>query len=95
MASPCHPRPSDGRGAGGEGGLASSIAPYSLGHRCSPNRLVARHNFGNPSRSNQVVAMTLDNAGNIILAGTSANADGDFDYAVLKGSVPQIRMFLR
>jgi hypothetical protein len=45
-----------------------------------------RYNFGLPARTNQVIAMTLDNAGDIIIAGSQANANGDLDYAILKYS---------
>src|SRR6266545_3083369 len=45
-----------------------------------------RHNFGLPTRTHEVLAMTLDNSGDIIIAGNSVNASGDLDYAILKYS---------
>jgi len=55
----------------------------------------ARHNFGLLSGTHQVVAMTLDNAGDIIIAGNKANASGDLDYAVLKYSQSGTQLWAR
>jgi uncharacterized delta-60 repeat protein len=62
-----------------------TLFAYSLSAAPQP-AWEARHNFGLPSRNNEVVAMTLDNSGDIIIAGSQANANGDLDYAVLKYS---------
>ena len=45
-----------------------------------------RYNFGFLTRTNQVVAMMLDNAGDIIIACNRVNASGDLDYGILKYS---------
>jgi len=55
----------------------------------------ARHNFGLPSLTNQVVAMTMDNSGNIIIAGSQATPSGDLDYVVLKYSQSGTRQWVK
>ena len=45
---------------------------------------VATYNGGLAQGTNQAVAMALDSQGNVIVAGSSTGAAGDFDYVVLK-----------
>ena len=54
-----------------------------------------RHNFGLPSRTHQVVAMTLDHAGDIIIAGNQFTPNGDPDYVLLKYSHAGTQLWAR
>jgi hypothetical protein len=45
---------------------------------------VATYNAGLAQGTNRAVAMALDSQGNVIVAGSSTGAAGDFDYLVLK-----------
>jgi hypothetical protein len=45
---------------------------------------VARYNGGITNGTHQAAALALDNAGNVVVTGSSQNATGSFDYVVLK-----------
>src|SRR2546423_889656 len=45
---------------------------------------VARYNGGLTNKDHRPVATALDSSGNIYVAGSSQNASGDYDYALLK-----------
>ena len=55
----------------------------------------ARHNFGLPTRTHQVVAMTLDHASDIIIAGNQITPNGDPDYVILKYSQAGTQLWAR
>src|SRR5262245_33655019 len=54
---------------------------------------VARYNGGLSRVTNQVVALQLDAVGNILVAGSSTSAAGDYDYLVLKYAPDGSRMW--
>ncbi len=79
--------PSEGERAGVRGLCIWILLLFTSSATSAPQLAwEARYNFGLPTRANQVVAMTLDTAGDINIAGSQANANGDLDYAILKYS---------
>ena len=62
--------------------LVSSLC--SVVHAGVQEAWIQKYNAGAGSGTNQAVAIALDSQGNIIVAGSSQNSTGDFDYVTLK-----------